>query len=221
MPLILKSDDTVLFYGDSITDCGRDRASLASLGDGYVKLLADRLSRVFPGSRLRVLNQGVSGDRIYDLEARLDRDVLAHRPSVVTVLIGVNDTWRRYDSNLPSPLPDFRRSYRAVLTRLVDQLGARLVLMEPFLLPVPEGRRTWREDLDPKIAVVRELAAEFAADLIPLDTIFARAAEQAPASSWLPDGVHPSPNGHALVADAWLANAGLAAASQPSAVPAG
>ena len=96
-----------------------------------------------------------------------------------------------------------------MLTRIRDELNPRLVLMEPFLLPVPADRRGWREDLDPKITIVRDLAVEFGADLIPLDGQFAAAATRAPAAFWLHDGVHPTSPGHALIADAWLRNSGL------------
>ena len=77
-------------------------------------------------------------------------------------------------------------------------------MIEPFVLPVPEDRKLWREDLDPKINVVRELARKFGALLVPLDGIFAQASMLAPSSYWAPDGVHPSPAGHALIAKAWL-----------------
>ena len=72
------------------------------------------------------------------------------------------------------------------------------------MLPVPEDRLTWREDLDPKIAVVRRLAREFRAVLVPLDGVFAQAATRRDPGFWAPDGVHPSPAGEALMAQAWL-----------------
>jgi lysophospholipase L1-like esterase len=78
------------------------------------------------------------------------------------------------------------------------------VLLEPFLLPVPEDRRAWREDLDPKINAIRDLAREFEATYVPLDGIFAAASTRREASFWLPDGVHPSPSGHALIAESWI-----------------
>lgn len=209
MSLQLKANDTLLFFGDSITDCGRDRTKLDSLGDGYVSQIHARLGHALASPAMRVINQGCSGHRIYDLEARLETDLLAHKPSIVTFLIGINDVWRRFDRDIVSPAGEFAVSYRRVLTRIRSELNPRLVLMEPFVLPVPADRRAWREDLDPKITIVRDLAIEFGADLIPLDGHFAVAATRAPAAYWLPDGVHPSPAGHALIADAWLKNTGL------------
>ncbi len=211
MPLTLQPNDTLLFYGDSITDCGRSREDLANLGGGYVNYINARLGLHLPSAARRTINTGISGNRIYDLEKRLDADLLAHKPTVITFLIGINDTWRRYDSNVMSPAPEFYGSFHRILERITGELSPapRLVIMEPFLLPTPEDRRAWREDLDPRITAVRNLSVEFGADLIPLDGLFAAASARVPAPYWLPDGVHPSAAGHALIAEAWLKNAGL------------
>jgi len=209
MSLRITPTDKILFYGDSITDAGRERNNPLSHGAGYVKLIDAALGLHFASPALQVLNQGISGHRIYDLEARLETDLLAHAPTIVTFLIGINDVGRRYDSKKESPLNEFTDSFHRVLTRIRGALHPQLVLMEPFLLPVPEDRRMWREDLDPKISAVRDLAIEFGADLIPLDGLFAAASSRAPAAFWLPDGVHPTNAGHALIADAWVRNAGL------------
>jgi len=77
-------------------------------------------------------------------------------------------------------------------------------LCEPFLLPVFPDQERWREDLDPKIQVVRKLAREFRTLLAPLDGIFAQVTTQRLSSFWLYDGVHPTPAGHALIAKGWM-----------------
>jgi acyl-CoA thioesterase-1 len=92
----------------------------------------------------------------------------------------------------------------------------RIVMLEPFLLPVPDDRRAWREDLDPKIAAVRRVAAECADVYVPLDRIFTTSCAVTPADHWLPDGVHPSPAGHDLIATIWLKAVSAKAASHPA-----
>jgi lysophospholipase L1-like esterase len=154
---------------------------------------------------LRITNRGISGNRVYDLESRLQADVVDLKATVVSVMIGINDTWRRYDSKVPSPIPEFEASYRRILQTIVQKLSARLVICEPFLLPIPPDRVAWREDLDPRIAAVRRLAVEFQATFVPLDGVFAAAACRQEMDYWLPDGVHPTPAGHALIAEEWLA----------------
>ncbi|NEA34404.1 SGNH/GDSL hydrolase family protein [Streptomyces sp. SID13031] len=185
---------TIVFAGDSVTDCGR-RSDPAGLGDGYVKNLYD----AFGADRPRIVNAGISGHRAVDLAARWQTDVLAYEPDVVSILVGINDTWRRYDEDDPTSAESFEHSYRAML----DGLDAQLVLIEPFLLAVKEEQHTWREDLDPKIAVVRRLAAEYDAILVPADVEFNRQAATAGATTLADDGVHPTAAGHQLLADLW------------------
>jgi lysophospholipase L1-like esterase len=89
-----------------------------------------------------------------------------------------------------------------------DELGAELILCEPFVLPIAPDRERWREDLEPKIQVVRRLAREFGALLVPLDGVFAKACTRREPAFWAADGVHPSPPAHALIARAWLQTVG-------------
>lgn len=179
--MVLQADDHILFYGDSITDAGRvaPHNNNSGLGTGYPALCAAQLWARYPEMQLQITNQGISGNRVYDLEARLQDDVLAARPSLVSILIGINDTWRRYDSDTISPIDEFEAAY-ARIARAVTQSGARVLICEPFLLPIPDDRVAWREDLDPRIAACRRVAREFDARYLPLDGIFAQAACRAP-----------------------------------------
>ena len=95
-------------------------------------------------------------------------------------------------------------NYRYILQELKDKCKAQLVIIEPYVLPFPEDRKLWREDLVPKIAVIRELAMVFNAVYIPMDGIFAAACCQRQPEFWAGDGVHPSGAGHMLIAKSWL-----------------
>ncbi len=206
--MLINPDDRILFTGDSITDCGRDRNNPESLGTGYVAIAAAHLQARLASPALKIFNRGISGNRVVDLLGRVEPDLLALKPTVVSILIGINDTWRRYDSNNATEAKAYERDYRTFLEKIAA-IKARVVLLEPFLLHVPADRFAWREDLNPKIDVVRQLAVEFGAELLPLDGLFAQAATQAPAAYWAGDGVHPTAAGHALIAETWLENAGL------------
>lgn len=203
----------VLFQGDSVTDCERDRNDPADLGNGYAASVAAWHTAAHPDSRVRFINRGVSGDRMRDLQERWERDCLDLLPDILSLLIGINDVWRRYDSADPTSLDDFARSYRDLLERARARTDARLVLLEPFVLPVSRDREKWREDLDPKIQSIRALAREYGAVYIPLDGLFAGASTRRPPQDWATDGVHPTANGHALIARAWLAAVDLRQAS--------
>jgi len=157
--------NVTVFIGDSVTDC--DRLIQPPYGDGYVYNIAN-------SGRLKgkIINVGTSGHRLIDLENRWDVDVLAHNPTLVSVAIGVNDMWRRYDDNDPTSVEDFEDRYRRVLKVTKAHGNPDLVLCEPFLLSVREEMNTWREDLDPKIAVVHKMANEFGAKLVRFDHRF-------------------------------------------------
>jgi len=206
--LRIKPGATVLFQGDSITDCGRDRDNPADLGRGYALMAAGLFGVDQPELGVKFLNRGIGGDRVKDLQARWKEDCIALQPDWVTIYIGINDCWRRYDRDDPTSAASFEAGYRELLERTQRETGANLVLMEPFVLPVPADRGAWREDLDPKIDVVRRLAREYGALLVPLDGLFAQASMRAESAYWAPDGVHPSPAGHALIAKAWLQTIG-------------
>ncbi|WP_036745327.1 SGNH/GDSL hydrolase family protein [Paenibacillus sp. UNC451MF] len=203
MSIWIEQGDIVLFQGDSITDAKRVREDGNDLGKGYALMAAAQFSAFYPEKQVKFLNRGISGNRVKDLQARWDVDCLDLKPNVVSIYIGINDTWRRYDRNDPTTKEQYESGYRDLLEQ-TSKLDAKLVLIEPFVLPVPEDRKQWREDLDPKINVVRELAREYGAKLVSLDGLFAQASTRAESAYWAPDGVHPSPAGHALIAKAWL-----------------
>jgi lysophospholipase L1-like esterase len=194
--------NVTVFIGDSVTDCGR--LIEPPYGDGYVYNIAQ-------SSRLQgeIINVGTSGHRLIDLENRWNTDVLAHKPTLVSVAIGINDTWRRYDDNDPTSTEDFEERYRRVLSATQADGNPKLVLCEPFLLSVREEMNTWREDLDPKIAVVHKMASEFGATLIRFDQRFNELAQEISMLELADDGIHPSKLGHQIMADLWLHTIGL------------
>ncbi|MBO9553652.1 SGNH/GDSL hydrolase family protein [Cellulomonas sp.] len=205
----LQPHDRVLLTGDSVTDGGRDRDDPASLGHGYAAIVAALAGARRPDLALTFLNRGVGGDTSAMLRARWERDALALSPTVVSVLIGINDTWRRYDSGVRTSTGAYEEHLRAMLDAARERLDARLVLVEPFLVPVDAAQHGWREDLDPRISVVRRLAAEHRAVLVPADGLFAAAAVRTGPTHWVSDGVHPTPAGFGLLAEAWLDAVGV------------
>jgi lysophospholipase L1-like esterase len=208
MALVIEDNAVVLFQGDSITDYGRGRQDDSQLGSGYVGIASALFSALWPEKKVRFLNRGISGNRVKDLKARWAEDCIKLKPTWVSILIGINDTWRAFDSNDPTSTESFEADYREILNRTRKDLAARLILCEPFLLPCPTDRKAWRKDLDPRIHVVRSLAREFGAILVPLDGIFAEASMKRDCPYWAPDGVHPTAAGCALIALSWLRSVG-------------
>lgn len=198
-------DDRVVFYGDSITAAGRDCAGATDLGFGYVRAIAGTARSGESSAGLELYNRGESGNRTVDLVDRFDRDVRALAPTVLSILVGINDTWRRYDSGDATTTEQFEARYRQILDDASDLPRLRLVMIEPFLIPLGPEQDMWREDLDPKIAVVDALANEYEARLIKADRLFTQAALQDGPRTWVDDGVHLTPAGHEMLARAWLA----------------
>ena len=104
-------EETTIFVGASFTDC--ERQLFPPYGNGFVRNIAS--SGRLPG---KIINAGISGNRVIDLVNRWDTDVLAHNPTRVSVVIGLNDTWRRYDSNDPTSVEDFEERYRTIIAKL-------------------------------------------------------------------------------------------------------
>jgi lysophospholipase L1-like esterase len=202
--MLLKDNQTILFQGDSITDVGRDRDDKNSLGNGYPMLIDAFISSMYPEKNITCINKGISGNRVIDLKSRWEKDCIDLKPDWISILIGINDCWRRYDSNDPTSVEEYKNTYRGILNEIKEKTDAKIIMCEPFLLPTPEDRIQWREDLDPKIHAVRELAREFNAIYIPLDGVFAKMAMKRPNKYWTKDGVHPTMAGHGLIANEWL-----------------
>lgn len=116
---------TILFMGDSITDCGRSRENLNDLGNGYAKIIASRLNVDFPELNFQFLNRGISGHRVKDLKARWQTDCLDLKPDILSIMIGINDVWRRYDRNDPTAAEVFLADYRNIMEAVKKILTAR------------------------------------------------------------------------------------------------
>ncbi|GAB2318754.1 SGNH/GDSL hydrolase family protein [Alkalibacterium sp. s-m-22] len=204
----INKNDTLLFIGDSITDVGRDRMDGKDLGKGFPLMVASHLQSRYPAKRLTVLNRGIGGDSLKDLKRRWEDDCLIINPDIVTLLIGVNDTWRNQNDGVEltdEELDEFESDYRFLLKSLHQRTDARVILMEPFVLPYPKDRVGWRNDLDKRIQIVRKMARDYQTELIPLDGLLNAAGIRDGFSYYTgDDGVHPTVAGHGLIASSWL-----------------
>lgn len=207
----LGSGDVVLFQGDSITDAGRDRGhenepnNARALGSGYAFLLACHLLAQHPAANLKIYNRGISGNKVYQLAERWDKDCIALKPSVVSILIGVNDIWHTLNGNYQGTVEIYERDYRALLERTQRELpGVRLVICEPFVLRCGAVNDKWFPEFDHYRAAARRVATDFHAVFVPFQSMFDQAAQEAAPAYWAADGVHPTLAGAYRMARAWL-----------------
>ena len=200
----------ILFQGDSITDCGRDRTvtepNLArGLGTGYPLLIASQLLRERPAAGLQVFNRGVSGNTVPDLDARWQNDALDLRPDILSILIGVNDIWHKLNGTYTGTVEQYESQYTALLDRTRQALpGVRLVVLEPFVLRTGAVTDAWFPEFDLRRAVAARVAEHAGARFVALHGLFERLSREAPPAYWAADGVHPTVAGHGVIARAWL-----------------
>jgi hypothetical protein len=117
----LKPNQMILFIGDSITDAERSLRAYKPFGFGYVHFVANFLLAKYPAYNLNIINRGISGDSVRDLKTRWQRDCLDHKPDILSILIGVNDVWRRFEEgNLSRAvfIDEYEATYRQLLNEV-------------------------------------------------------------------------------------------------------
>jgi lysophospholipase L1-like esterase len=208
---IIGKEATILFQGDSITDAGRNRGKednandSAALGKGYVYLIAAQLLADRPADGLKIYNRGISGNKVFQLADRWDKDCLQLHPNVLSILIGVNDIWHTLNGNYNGTVEKYEQDYRALLTRTRRELpGLKLVICEPFVLRCGAINDKWFPEFDRYRDVAKKMSTEFNALFVPYQAMFDKASKQAPPSHWAADGVHPTMAGAWLMAQMWL-----------------
>ena len=198
---------TILFQGDSITDVGRVREDESSLGQGYPRMLAERLGYEYPG-QFRYLNRGISGTRVVDLYARWKVDALNLKPDYLSILIGVNDVWHEIEAQNGVEAKKYEKIYTMLLEETLEALpDIKIILMEPFVLHGTGTDKAWdvfSQEVAKRQEAVHRIADTFKLPLVRLQDKLNEAERIAPASYWLGDGVHPTPAGHALLTDQWI-----------------
>ena len=200
----------ILFQGDSITDAGRKKDETEAnnnkaLGNGYPALAAGELLGDYPTLGLQIYNRGISGNKVPDLAARWEDDTIKLKPTILSILVGINDLWHTiaFGSKYKGTIKDYETGYRDLLVRTQKQVpGVRIVICEPFTL------RDWPA-FDPYRAVAKKLADEMKLTFVPLQKTFTDATKAAPSKFWLWDGIHPTPSGHALLVQAWRRVVGI------------
>ena len=199
----IANGETILFIGDSITDCSRSRpiGKGMGLGGGYVSLVDSMLVSDFPEKEIRVLNLGINGNRITDLESRWKRDVLDLEPDWLVVLIGINDVWRQFDR--PSDqnqvtIELFEKTYRTLIMNIKSSLSG-LILLSPYFIET-DLEHPMRKQMDRYGTMVREIAEDFGADFIDLQSSFDRYLSYRSIDSISDDQIHLNKIGQMKIA---------------------
>jgi len=207
----LAKDNVILFQGDSITDAGRNKEDTTfnnprPLGSGYALLAAAALLEKYASLNLKIYNKGISGNKVYQLAERWDKDCLEIKPDVLSILIGVNDIWHKLNGQYNGTPEIYRRDYIALLERTRKALpNVKLVICEPYAVKgVKAVDDKWYPEFYEYQKAARDIADQFGATFIPFQKVYDEAQKHAPGVYWTGDGVHASLAGAQLMASAWM-----------------
>ena len=213
-----KHNDVVLFQGDSITDANRQRPSanppvslnnVHHLGCGYASKAAGMLLATHIDLNLTVHNRGVSGNKVTDLRDRWEDDCLILKPTVLSILVGINDTASGAAKGTPEDgvgIEEFDAILRTLISDTKEALPSiAIVLCEPFTTEAGNVvAMNFHPDIDERRAKVRAIADEMADVFVPFQNMFDDLCKSAPPEYWAKDGVHPTPGGHQKMAEFWV-----------------
>jgi lysophospholipase L1-like esterase len=210
----IKPKSRLVMIGDSITDADRKRpwgeGLFEPFGKGYVNLVNGLLTANYPAHQVRVTNVGCSGHTVLDLKARWQTDVLDLKPDWLSIMIGINDVWRQFDSPLQPEIHVDLDLYESTLDDLVRQTLPQLkglVLMTPFMIE-PNAREPMRARMDQYGAVVKKLARRHGAILVDTQAAFNTAMKHIHPMTLAWDRIHPGTPGHMILAKAFLEGIG-------------
>jgi lysophospholipase L1-like esterase len=208
--MLIQPNSKLVMIGDSITDCGRIRpvgeGSPDALGNGYVNFVDSLLTARYPSSRIRVVNMGISGNTVRDLQARWQTDVKDLQPDWLSVLIGINDVWRHFGNGvIPErevSSDDYSRTLDKILLKTRPELKS-LVLMTPYFIE-PNKTDPMRKMMDEYGAAVRQVAKKHAAIVVDTQAAFDTVLSHLHPMALAFDRVHPFSTGHMVLARAFL-----------------
>jgi len=204
----------ILFQGDSITDCGRNRGDITSTGVGYALMVKGELGNCYPGT-YQFINKGVSGDRIVNVYERIKADIINLKPQYMSLLIGVNDVWHELGGKHNGVSAEkFEKIYDMLIQEIMEALpDIKIMILEPFVL---EGMATIATEAEPerwdyfkrevclRAETAKQMANKYNLTFVALQEVFDNACKRASASYWLYDGVHPTPMGHWIIKNEWI-----------------
>ncbi len=199
----------VIFFGDSITQAGNEP-------NGYVWLIREAIQSAEGGDKVEVIGAGISGNKVPDLQTRLDRDVLAHKPKTVVIYIGINDVWHS-QTGQGTPQDQYSAGLREIVDR-IKAAGARAVICTPSVIGErTDGKNDLDQQLDEFSELSRAVARETQSQLIDLRVAFIEHLKSANAANaadgiLTSDGVHLNEVGNQFVAEVMLRELGRPAA---------
>ncbi len=207
--------DKVLFIGDSITDYNRARpigeGRPDAWGTSYMSDVAAQFTCMRPDMKIRFANTGISGNKVRDLKARWQTDVLDLKPDWVSVLIGINDVWRQFDRPLDTEVhvypEEFESTYEELIQRTLPHVKG-MVLMTPYFME-PNKQDTMRMRMDEYGDIVKKLAAKYGQTCVDLQAAWDELFKHMHPCNIAWDRIHPNHTGCVYIANQFLKAVGF------------
>ncbi len=202
--LCIQNDQTILFIGDSITDCGRRNVG-TPLGTGYVLLFSELALAYYPERDINYINTGIGGNRITNLKERWEEDALTHEPDWLSIKIGINDlhSHLRGDQNGVGP-ELYAEIYDELLQETTKRLNCPIVLIEPFYMSQDTSGQTFQSEvleiLPRYLETVHKMSEKYGTKLVRTHDMFQRQLDYRDPGVFCQEPVHPNPKGHLLIA---------------------
>ena len=196
----LRPNSILLFQGDSVTDCYRDRLDDSKLGNSYVPMIYEYLKQY----NIKVINRAIAGNKVNNLLDRFDKDFKDVNPDNIVLLIGVNDTWHDFPN--PKSTKQFKNELDLLLSKIKKEMHCNVMLLEPFILGFKEEYTIMRDDLNTKIEVIKELAIKYNCEYISFEKEFSNVITKENEEQYSIEGIHPLPLGYKIMADKIIEN---------------
>ncbi|MCX5774611.1 MAG: SGNH/GDSL hydrolase family protein [Fusobacteria bacterium] len=195
----------ILFQGDSITDAKRRIGMFLGrrLGYGYVDLIAKQLKH--EGYRHKIVNRGIAFNRTSDLLKRWQRDSLVINPDVLSLLVGINDSWHGFTKRGGVSLEGFEENYRKMLMDMREKkTNVKIILGIPYVSDFGFVEEVWAKEIPLRGEAIKKVAREFSAYVVDYPKAFESALKMYSNKQLFIDGVHPTKLGHEIMANVWL-----------------
>lgn len=191
----IRKNTKILFQGDSVTDCYRDRSDDENVGESYVKEVKEYLNKY----NIKVINKAIAGNRVDHLLEIFENDFKKINPDYLVLLIGVNDTWHNYPNCKDNET--FEKEFEELLIKITNKMHCKTLILEPFIIGYKEEYTIMKTDLNEKINIIKSLSKKYNCEYLSFINEFDKIITKENEEQYSIEGIHPLPLGYKIMAD--------------------
>ena len=195
----IQENSVLLFQGDSVTDCYRDRTDDNNCGKSYVRIIKDYLQN----KNVKVINRAISGNRVDHLLQRFEKDFLEVKPDNLILLFGVNDTWHNYPDCKSDEV--FKNETNVLFKKIKNEMKCDVLILEPFIVGFNDEIIIMKDDLNNKINILKELSYKYNFEYLSFKEDFDSVITKDNETLYSIEGIHPLDKGYEIMANKIIA----------------